>query len=517
MSDEFTPETPEQPVESAEPSIEPAAEVLAEQPAVEPATSAQLTAEVAPAPAPMPQMPSGPEPATMPAGSRVVLVVSRGHSPAPPAIPLDMPDVTGELQGRALAKLQAAGFSAQVLHDHSDRLPRGYLLGQYPVAGAAVQPGADVVLLASTGRAQLPTPDVMLPHVVGLDQEVAAQKIAAASLVPRIVYDFDPVAVHGTVLAQIPSEEALTTPVRRRGGKAWLIIALVLLAIAAAGAAIWYLNRPMPIPNLSGLTQSQAEKSVQQAGFALGSVATSQTADDKLLGTVVGQAPNPGGSAAHGSEISLVIAGGQLLVTVPNVVGSTQAVGIKTLQDNRFAFATSSAYSSTVPSGSIIAQSPIAGDKIPPGTTVGLSLSMGPRIITVPNVVAQLKVTAETSLRGSGLEVASASNYDSATPAGQVIGQQPTMGIGVTPGTKVGLTVSRGLPPAGIATVVVPTVVGKTQSKAQSVLRKAKLKTLVVSRAGTGGAKGEVIAQLPMANVIVARYSTVIIFVADGS
>lgn len=487
MSDEHTLGTPEEPVE--------------------PLAGAGVTPPV-PAPAP--------EPATIPAGSRVIVIVSRGPSPAPPSVPVGMPDVTGERQGAALLELQGLGLAAHVLHDHNDRLPRGYVIGQHPLPGGSVQPGSDVTLLVSSGRAQLPAPDVMLPRVIGLPQALAIDALGSAGLVPRVVWDYDPVAVPGLVLSQVPSEESLSVPLRRRGGKMWLVAVAALIAIAFAAGSIWYLNRPTSIPNLTGLSQAQAEQSVRLAGFRLGSVATSLTANEKDIGSVVGQAPPPGGTAAHGSPISLVVAGGRLLVAVPNVVGMPQANGIKTLQDGGFNFEMSKAYNSTVPSGSVVSQAPVAGQRVPSGTTVGLTVSIGVHTITVPSVVGQLRATAETALTSSGLGAATASNYDTTTPAGQVMGQQPTVGTGVVPGAVVGLTVSLGAPPLGMATAVVPTVVGRSLSKAKAALKTAEFKYLVVSRTGTGRAKNEVVAQLPDTGAVLPSKSVVLIFVSNG-
>ena len=519
MSDEHTPVTPQEPVDPPSGADDPT-QVL-------PVVSADWIGADAsivlpepehptPAPAAPPGLSDAPEPATVPAGSRIVLIVSRGPSPLPPSVPVGMPDVSGELQGAALLKLQDLGLAVQVLHDFNDTLPRGYVTGQHPMPEGGVQQGSDVVLLVSRGRAQLPAPDVMLPRVVGLHQTLAAATLSSAGLVPRVVYDHDPAAVPGLVLSQIPSEESLAVPLRRRGSKLWLVAVALLVVVAMAAGSIWFLNRPTSIPNLVGLSQSQAEQSVTLAGFRLGSVSTSQTANEGDIGSVVAQAPSPGGTAAHGSTVSLVVAGGQLLSPVPNVVGSPQANGIKSLQDGGFAFQSNRVYSSTVPSGSIVSQAPGAGQKVPPGTTVGLAVSMGAHTITVPSVTGQLKATAETALLSSGLGVATASNYDSITPAGQVMGQQPTVGTGVVPGAIVGLTVSKGLPVLGAPTSIVPTVVSKTLSKAKSVLKTAKLKYLVVSRSATGRAKGDVVAQLPDTGAIVPRNSVVIVFTSNG-
>jgi hypothetical protein len=64
-------------------------------------------------------------------------------------------------------------------------------------------------------------------------------------------------------------------------------------------------------------------------------------------------------------------------VTVPNVVGETQGDGTATLEADGFVVAVLTAYSSTVPAGAIISQSPSAGAEIPVGSTVTITVSLG--------------------------------------------------------------------------------------------------------------------------------------------
>ena len=456
------------------------------------------------------------QPATVSAGSRLVLIVSRGASALPPSVPVSMPDVTGETQGAALLELQNLGLAVEVLHDRSRRLPRGYVIGQYPMAGGSVLPGTDAVLLVSSGRPQLPAPDVMLPMVVGLVQTPAVAAVSSAGLIPRVVYDHHPVAVPGTVLAQIPSDESLAVPLRKRGGKAWLVAVAVLGLVAGAAGAVWFLNRPMPVPNLMGLSQQQAEQSVRRSGFRVGSVSASQTPDVADIGRVVGQAPSPGGTAPHGSDVSLRVGGGQLLVVVPNVAGWSQSMAANTIRDVGLSYQASSSYDSEVPSGSVVSQAPVAGQRVPSGTTVGLTVSMGAQTVTVPSVTGQVRATAEVALVSSGLSVQVASNYDSSTPSGLVIAQSPTVGTGVVPGTIIGLTVSRGVPATGTATSIVPAVVGKTSRKAKAAIKAVGLKAVAVSRTRTGLKKGQVVAELPDQGAILPKGSVVILFVSNG-
>ena len=530
---------PEPAVESApEPAAEPAAEP---EPGPEPTAEPVAAPESTPQPAPLmgdtvilpvteipqpltptaqPTAPAAPfEQQLLPtvsAGAHVVVIVSRGPSAAPPAMPVGMPDVLGEQQGDALLDLQDVGLSVEVLHDHHARMPRGYVIGQFPSPGGGVRYGADAVILVSSGRVKLPAPAVVLPRVVGLSHTMAADRLISAGLVPRIVYDYDPIAAPGLVLAQIPSPESLAVRLRRRGGSLWIFAVLALVAVAIAAGAVWYFNRPMSIPNVIGLTQAQAQQSVTLAGFGVGSVATTQTSDPAEIGNVIEQWPAPGATAAHGSTVNLVVSGGLLLVPVPNVTNQTRSSAESALTSMGLVPSISQTYSSTAASGTVILQAPAPGQQVPRGTKVGITVSMGQQTVQVPSVIGVPLGTAETTLKGAGLEVASATAFDASVATDQVIAQWPSAGTNSVPGVTVGLLVSRGLATTSTPTVTVPNVVGLLTSKAKSKLSAVPLGMFTIERAGTGRPTGEIVAQMPSANTTLLKESTVVVFASNG-
>lgn len=67
------------------------------------------------------------------------------------------------------------------------------------------------------------------------------------------------------------------------------------------------------------------------------------------------------------------------LVVVPDVVGQTQASGTTELEGDAFVVAVQTAYSQTVPAGIIISQSPVAGSSAVSGSTVTITVSLGPQ------------------------------------------------------------------------------------------------------------------------------------------
>lgn len=64
-------------------------------------------------------------------------------------------------------------------------------------------------------------------------------------------------------------------------------------------------------------------------------------------------------------------------VTVPDVVGETQAAGTATLEGDGFVVAVDFANSSTVAAGDIISQSPAGGESVAAGSTVTITVSLG--------------------------------------------------------------------------------------------------------------------------------------------
>src|SRR5260221_14206237 len=78
------------------------------------------------------------------------------------------------------------------------------------------------------------------------------------------------------------------------------------------------------VPNVVGLTQAAATTAITEAKLKLGNV-TQQNSSTVATGNVISQDPASGSSAAEGSPVNLVISSGPPMVTVPKVLGLTQA------------------------------------------------------------------------------------------------------------------------------------------------------------------------------------------------
>lgn len=150
-----------------------------------------------------------------------------------------------------------------------------------------------------------------------------------------------------------------------------------------------------------------------------------------------------GGSSGGGGG------GGGTNVTVPNVVGMTQAAATTAITGAGLKVGTvTMASSGTVASGDVISEDPAAGASVASGSAVNLTVSSGAAQVAVPNVVGDTQAAATTAITGAGLKVGTVTMASSTSvPSGSVISEDPTAGTKVATGSAVNLTVSSGAPP----------------------------------------------------------------------
>src|SRR5579859_6535958 len=206
--------------------------------------------------------------------------------------------------------------------------------------------------------------------------------------------------------------------------------------------------------------------------------------------------------------------GGGTTISIPNVVGDTQAAATSAITGAGLtAGAVTMQSSATVAAGSVISQNPAAGTSVATGTAVALVVSSGPGTVSVPNVIGDTQAAATSAITGAGLTAGAVTMQSSATvAAGNVIGQNPAAGTSVATGTAVALVVS-----SGPGTVSVPNVIGDTQAAATSAITGAGLTAgAVTMQSSATVAAGSVISQNPAAGTSVATGTAVALVVSSG-
>jgi hypothetical protein len=148
-------------------------------------------------------------------------------------------------------------------------------------------------------------------------------------------------------------------------------------------------------------------------------------------------------------------------VTVPDVVGATEAAAtIEITAASLTVGAVTTASSTTVPSGSVISQTPASGTQVAVDSAVSLVVSSGLPLVATPNLVGLTQAAASTAIAGAGLNNGVVTTVSSTTvPDGVVISQNPAAASNVPVGSAIDFVVSSG-PPLAIDTTMFSDGVG---------------------------------------------------------
>lgn len=148
-------------------------------------------------------------------------------------------------------------------------------------------------------------------------------------------------------------------------------------------------------------------------------------------------------------------------ITVPNMVGKTydEAQSLARRDNFTLRVSDSSDYNDQWPENQIYQQDPPGGRTVKSGKEVVVWKSLGPRLLTVPNMVGTTKENYTQTLQDANLPLGSATEeYSETVPIGVVIRQTPEKGGKVARNTAVSVVVSRGKqPPDTPGALTVPT------------------------------------------------------------
>lgn len=210
-------------------------------------------------------------------------------------------------------------------------------------------------------------------------------------------------------------------------------------------------------------------------------------------------------------------------VSVPAVVGFSQPEAERQTRVAGLTPAIRNVLSSSGAPGTVVAQSPAAGEEVDRGSTLTLSVSGGSPPVTVPDLIGLNEAQAGVRLTDAGFEYR-INRETSDQPSGIVIAQEPAPGAKADEGSTVEVTVSRGgsttttttttTTVTTVTTVSVPDVVGMTQDEATQALTSAGLVPRI-EIVESSQSPGSVISQTPDAGTQVGTGTPVTIGIAS--
>ena len=277
-----------------------------------------------------------------------------------------VPSVVGKSQGEAVAALEQAGFKTSVQEEYSDKYGKGIVTRQAPTGGTELRAGETVDLWVSKGTETVTledfkgwTPDEVLAWLKdnGL---LGAQKSGKSESVPDgQVYKQDPVAG-----STVNKGDQIT----------------------------YWVSSGKPqatVPDLSGMTQADAQTALTDAKLTLGNV-TTEPSTDVAAGQVIRQDPAAGTKAAQGTAVDIVVSSGSPTpsvspspsptetaagVTVPNVYGMDSTSATDELQQAGFGVLIKQKAGTGQPSGTVVKMFPDAGSVVAAGTSIVITIA----------------------------------------------------------------------------------------------------------------------------------------------
>jgi serine/threonine-protein kinase len=190
---------------------------------------------------------------------------------------------------------------------------------------------------------------------------------------------------------------------------------------------------------------------------------------------VVDTDPRAGTEVAEGSTVRLQVGSGPDQTAVPPLTGRTVAEAGPLLSDRGLVLGAQTEQNTTDPAqvGKILSSSPAAGENVPGGTAVAVTVGRQPSTVTVPDVRGDAD-DAERQLRQAGFTVAR-TTVDAGGTEGDVVGTNPPAGTQAAAGSTVTLQIASG----ESGDTDMPNVVGDSEGAAQRTLAQAGLAVTV--------------------------------------
>lgn len=232
-----------------------------------------------------------------------------------------------------------------------------------------------------------------VPPITGQSEQRALAVLASHGLHGTRAEAYDDVAPVGQVFR---AEPGVGQRVHKAGTVTYTVSLGVDLVTVPAGVV--------------GAMQADAEKSLKAAGLTV-AYGPEQWHDTAPVGSVLsaslpdGAVADPKSQVKRGTTVTLSLSKGPAPVTVTTVVGGTLDQATAQLAADGLKVAPSEAFSDTVPAGTVMDQSPRAGSTAHRGDTVQVTVSKGPEMLPVPNVLQMKADKAKKALEDAGFTV----------------------------------------------------------------------------------------------------------------
>jgi len=163
-----------------------------------------------------------------------------------------------------------------------------------------------------------------------------------------------------------------------------------------------------PVPDLSGMPLADAQAEIER--LSLTALAPAEEFSEAVPAGVVISASVDGvaigGDVLPGAPVSIVVSGGPQQRRVPQLRGLTVEQGTQLLTDLGLAIAVGEpVFDDEIPAGEIAAQDPVVDTNIERGSAITVSASLGPDLVTMPDLAGRNLAEIGQLLSDAGLQI----------------------------------------------------------------------------------------------------------------
>ncbi len=225
---------------------------------------------------------------------------------------------------------------------------------------------------------------VGVPNVVGIERDLAIQRIEEAELEAAVEEQPSTEVEQGLVIEQQP-------PAGSRIAKGDTVTIVVSTG-----------PREVEVPALAGRTYGEAASILEELGLEPRRV---DVFSQRPVGQVASLDPKPGTLVDEGSVVTVRVSKGTQAIPVPDVLEQSEDSARSELETAGFQVEVVEAPSSSTPAGLVSAQNPDPGVEAARGSTVQITISTGPETIRMPNVDGLSEQDARDALEEQDLVV----------------------------------------------------------------------------------------------------------------
>ena len=287
----------------------------------------------------------------------------------------------------------------------------------------------------------------------------------------------EPISVDVAIAAE-PSE-------RRR--YRWLLSVAAAIAVIVSGVLVGQTLtvKSYEVPELVGVAEGEARNSVALFGWNI--VIRAERSDEVDLGAVIRTVPPAGSMLREGSDFTVVVSEGATLAVIPDVTGLSREDAVAALVAQGLTVSETIRDNDSIPAGRVVAwivtEQPnlVAGSEVLKGTQVGIVVSGGPVLRSVPNLIGRNE--DDTLVQLAAVQLVGQRNDDvfsSEIAAGLVASQEPSPGTQLARQSVVAYSISR-----GVEQVPLPAIIGLSLNDAQKALGDAGIGVATITGRST--------------------------------